>query len=54
MRLVLWGLTAVVLTLSPAMSLAQSTPTDARKAAKVHEPTKPAEEIGRASCRERV
>src|SRR3989442_3294133 len=44
MRLVLWGLTAVVLTLSPAMSLAQSTPTDARKAAKVNEPTKPAED----------
>jgi osmotically-inducible protein OsmY len=42
MRLVLWGLTAVVLTLSPAMSLAQSTPADARKAAKVDEPTKPA------------
>src|SRR5213594_2167329 len=42
MKLVLWVLTVVAVALSPAMSLAQSTPGDARKAEKAGEPTRPA------------
>src|SRR5712691_12298381 len=42
MKLVLWILTVVAVALSPAMSLAQSTPADARKAEKAAEPTRPA------------
>ena len=42
MKLVLWVLTVVAVALSPAMSLAQSTPADARKAEKAAEPTRPA------------
>jgi hyperosmotically inducible protein len=38
MKLVLWVLTAIAVALSPAMSLAQSTPGDARKAEKAGEP----------------
>jgi osmotically-inducible protein OsmY len=42
MKLVLWVLTVVAVALSPAMSLAQSTVGDARKAEKAGEPTRPA------------